>query len=57
MRAAFLIITLCWSSFVSQDSNEVATRFNRAAELQRQGALAEAATDYRTLLKIAPTYA
>ncbi len=40
-----------------QHPAEVAARFNRAVELQRQGALEEAAAEYRTVIKSAPDYA
>ncbi len=40
-----------------QQAVEVTTRFNRAVELQRQGALKEAADEYRTVLAIAPNHA
>src|SRR5262245_41965294 len=38
-------------------ANDVADRFNRAMELQRQGAMKEAADEYRAVLKRAPNYA
>jgi tetratricopeptide (TPR) repeat protein len=36
---------------------DVATRFNRAVELQKQGNLAEAAAEYRSVLALKPDYA
>jgi tetratricopeptide (TPR) repeat protein len=36
---------------------EITAQFNRAIELQRAGQLAEAATEYRTILKLKPDYA
>ncbi len=40
-----------------QQPADVTARFNRAVELQRQGALEEAAAQYSALLKMAPDYA
>ncbi|HYE75159.1 MAG TPA: tetratricopeptide repeat protein, partial [Blastocatellia bacterium] len=64
MLASLLFITLVFlpaplpqSTTTSQAANDVATRFNRAIELQRQGALQEAVAEYRALLAIAPNYA
>jgi tetratricopeptide (TPR) repeat protein len=42
---------------VSAQPPEVAAKFNRAIELQRAGQLAEAAEEYRALLKLKPDYA
>jgi tetratricopeptide (TPR) repeat protein len=38
-------------------ATEVAARFSRAVDLQRRGALEEAAAEYRALLALAPDYA
>ena len=40
-----------------QDPGDIATRFNRAVELQRLGAFEEAEREYRALLERAPNYA
>src|SRR5262245_55867403 len=40
-----------------QQSADVSARFNRAVELQRQGAFEQAAAEYRALLAVAPNYA
>jgi tetratricopeptide (TPR) repeat protein len=40
-----------------QQPAEITARFNRAVELQRQGALEEAAAEYRAVIKSAPEYA
>jgi tetratricopeptide (TPR) repeat protein len=40
-----------------QQPAEIIARFNRAVELQRQGALEEAAAEYRAVIKSAPDYA
>src|SRR5678809_1221748 len=60
MRLALLVTILAWFSPGFQQApqaNDVAARFNRAVELQRQGALEEAASEYQALLRIAPNYA
>jgi len=57
---AFLIIILSLLSSLPRQAlqvNEVADRFNRAMELQRKGALKEAAAEYRAILTRAPNYA
>src|SRR5574341_1024379 len=53
MRAALLITILCWLSLALPQEKDVAARFNRAVELQRQGAWQEAVAEYRALLGIA----
>jgi tetratricopeptide (TPR) repeat protein len=40
-----------------QQPAEIAARFNRAVELQRQGAFEAAAAEYRAIIKSAPDYA
>ncbi|MBO0722575.1 MAG: tetratricopeptide repeat protein, partial [Blastocatellia bacterium] len=40
-----------------QQPAEIAVKFKRAVELQRQGALEEAAVEYRAVIKSAPDYA
>jgi tetratricopeptide (TPR) repeat protein len=40
-----------------QQSEEITARFKRAIELQRQGALEEAAAEYRAVIKSVPDYA
>ncbi len=57
MRAALLITILCWLSPAFQQANDATARFNRAVELQRQGAWQEAVAEYRALLAVAPNYA
>jgi tetratricopeptide (TPR) repeat protein len=57
MHSAWLFTLLFLFSPGLQQANDVATRFNRAVELQRQGALKEAVEDYRALLAGAPNYA
>ena len=49
------LLTISCPSF--QQSAEVATKFNRAVELQRREELEQAAEEYRGLLAIAPNYA
>jgi tetratricopeptide (TPR) repeat protein len=55
----FLIfaVNLLFQQPVSQQPAEITARFNRAVELQRQGALEEAAAEYRAAIKSAPNYA
>ena len=61
MRLALLMTILCWTfpalAQSSEQASEVAARFSRAIELQRQGSWTEAAAEYRALLAIAPGYA
>src|SRR2546423_697767 len=60
MYAALLIIILCWprpGPCQSPQVNDAASRFNRAAELQRRGEWQAAAAEYRALLAVAPDYA
>jgi tetratricopeptide (TPR) repeat protein len=52
LRAIVLAVAL-----LPQQPSEVAARFERAVELQRQGALKEAADEYRAVLRLAPDYA
>jgi tetratricopeptide (TPR) repeat protein len=54
---ALLITILLFFPSLPRQAGEVAERFNRAMELQRQGALKEAAEEYRAALKRAPNYA
>ncbi len=50
----FILILFLSFSFVFQD--DPAAQFNRALALQQQGKLAEAADEYRALLKLKPDY-
>ena len=50
----FLIAIILFAGF--GQSTEMTERFKKAAELQRQGALEQAATEYRALLAIKPEY-
>ncbi|RPJ86894.1 MAG: tetratricopeptide repeat protein [Acidobacteria bacterium] len=51
-------LIFAFSGFLlAQNAAELTARFNRAAELQRKGALEEAAHAYESLLEIAPRYA
>jgi tetratricopeptide (TPR) repeat protein len=52
-----LITILLFFPSLPHQASELAERFNRAMELQRQGALKEAAEEYRAVLKRAPNYA
>src|SRR5258706_8444726 len=53
--ANFLILmALCCIG--AQQTGDGTARFNRAVELQRQGALEEAAGEYQALLKAKPDY-
>ena len=51
VSVVFLLLVLVGSAPQSSDAD---TRFSRAYELQKKGALQEAATEYRALLKISP---
>jgi tetratricopeptide (TPR) repeat protein len=55
MLALLLGVAFVFSS--PQQTPDVAARFDRALELQNQGAFKEAADEYRALLRIAPNYA
>jgi len=50
MRSCLLVLAL----LAFQQPSDTDARFNRAYELQRKGALQEAATEYRSLLAISP---
>src|SRR2546426_7715025 len=56
MFSALLFTWLMIFSPALQQPDAIATRFNRAVELQRQGQWEEAAAEYRALLAIAPNY-
>ena len=51
-----VLILLALSWICAQQPPETTERFNRAVELQRQGALKEAAAEYRALLDANPKY-
>jgi tetratricopeptide (TPR) repeat protein len=55
MQHALLLVLIL--ALQVQQPAEVAIKFNRAVELQSQGALKEAAVEYRALLAVAPDYA
>lgn len=55
--ARVLLIILFFCVPAGAQSDELQDRFRRAAELYRQGALQEAADEYRALLERAPNYA
>lgn len=55
-QVLLLTLILAFSPAVQQ-STDITTKFNRAAELQRQGQLKQAADEYRALLKVSPDYA
>jgi tetratricopeptide (TPR) repeat protein len=62
--AAFLcwccsvLVIGCYTPILAgQQQSDVASRFERAVELQRRGSLEEAAIEYRALLQVAPRYA
>ncbi len=54
MSHVLILLTLTWIG--AQQPADTTARFNRAVELQRQGALQEAATEYQALLKANPDY-
>src|SRR5215471_21652272 len=59
-RMALLITILlffCSPPHQAPQVNDVADRFNRAVELQRNGELKEAVVEYRAVLARAPNYA
>jgi tetratricopeptide (TPR) repeat protein len=57
MAQVFLTFLLVFaSSHRSVQAGDIATQFNRAVALQQQGKLAEAAAEYRALLKQKPDY-
>lgn len=56
METVFLVLILIWANGFQQ-SSEQAAKFNHAVELQRQGALKEAAAEYKSLLAAYPNYA
>ena len=51
-----LLILLALSWVGAQQQTDLTARFNRAVELQRQGALQEAAAEYQALLNANPDY-
>jgi tetratricopeptide (TPR) repeat protein len=51
-----ILLALCLIYSAAQAQSDTAARFNRAVELQRQGALREAAAEYRALLEANPNY-
>ena len=55
MSSFILICALSWFGF-SQQPADTTARFNRAVQLQRQGALKEAGAEYRALLTDKPDY-
>ena len=57
MLLALLITSLCLAGPGQQPTNEISSRFNRALELQRQGAWSEAEAEYRAVVALAPDYA
>ena len=57
MLPVLLIAILFFASAGSPQADEIADRFKRAVELQRQGAWQEAAAEYEALLARAPNYA
>src|SRR5215471_12038113 len=57
MLLAVLITGLCLASPGQQRTHEISSRFNRAVELQRQGAWSDAETEYRAVVALAPDYA
>lgn len=52
-----LLVLLLGDSAIAQQVPDPSTQFNHAVQLQQQGKLAEAATEYRALLKVKPDYA
>jgi tetratricopeptide (TPR) repeat protein len=52
-----MLIVIFVVNLLFQQPAEITARFNRAVELQRQGALEEAAAEYRAVIKSAPNYA
>jgi tetratricopeptide (TPR) repeat protein len=57
MLSVLLLTLLTLLSPAYQHPDQVSSRFNRAVELQRQGAWKEAAEEYRAVLSAAPGYA
>jgi tetratricopeptide (TPR) repeat protein len=53
----FQILSGFFIIFFLQQPPDITARFNRAVELQRQGALEDAAAEYRAVIKSAPDYA
>jgi tetratricopeptide (TPR) repeat protein len=53
----FPILSGFFIIFFLQQPSDITGRFNRAVELQRQGALEDAAAEYRAVIKSAPDYA
>jgi tetratricopeptide (TPR) repeat protein len=53
----FLLFVIFVVISLFQQPGEITARFKRAIELQRQGALEEAAAEYRAVIKSAPGYA
>jgi tetratricopeptide (TPR) repeat protein len=54
---SFLLFVIFAVNPLFQQPDEITARFKRAIELQRQGALEEAAAEYRAVIKSAPSYA
>lgn len=57
MIQSLLLSTLLTVGLLASQSADLAAKFNRAIELQRAGQLAEAAEEYRVILKLKPDYA
>lgn len=56
MGQVLLALVLILAQGLQQQSAEAVSKFNHAVELQRKGALQEAATEYRALLVAHPNY-
>jgi tetratricopeptide (TPR) repeat protein len=54
---SFVLFVIFAVTPLFQQPGEITERFKRAIELQRQGALEEAAVEYRAVIKSAPNYA
>ncbi|HEU4388075.1 MAG TPA: tetratricopeptide repeat protein, partial [Blastocatellia bacterium] len=53
----FWLLSLLLLAPTQHQPDSVETRFNRAAELQRQGAWKEAEAEYRAIIAVSPNYA